>query len=137
MKRTATCCCGQASILVKGDPTIHLVCHCDNCKTRTGSAFGVSAYFTDAQIQGKSGATEVYEIDTPETKQERHFCGVCGTTLFWKLYRFPGIPEPSSFTGIAGGCFVEDPLPAPVLTANNDGKCVWLELPKLKIVEPG
>lgn len=136
MQRTATCCCGQASILVEGDPTIHLVCHCDNCKQRTGSAFGVSAYFRDTQVRGKSGTTEIYEIETTETKQERYFCRFCGTTLYWKIYRFPGMPDPASFTGIAGGCFVDNPLPEPTLTANNKGKCAWLELPNLKVVEP-
>lgn len=137
MQRTATCCCGQASIQVDGDPKYHLVCHCDNCKQRTGSAFGISAYFADTQISSKRGATEIYEIDTPETRQERHFCKFCGTTLYWKIYKFPGIPDPGAVTGIAGGCFVDNPLPAPILSANNDGKCAWLELPKLKIVEPG
>ena len=135
MQRTATCCCGQASILVEGDPKIHLVCHCDNCKKRTGSAFGISAYFKDAQIRCKGGTTEVYEIDTPETKQERHFCSSCGTTLYWKIYKFPGLPDPASLTGIAGGCFVESPLPAPTLTVNNSGKCAWLELLELKPIE--
>lgn len=43
MVRTATCCCGQTSIEVSGEPVFHCVCHCDNCKRRTGSAFGVSA----------------------------------------------------------------------------------------------
>ena len=136
-ERTATCCCGQASILVEGEPNIQIVCHCNNCKKRTGSAFGISAYFADTQVRSKRGATAIYEIDTTETKQERHFCKFCGTTLYWKIYRFPGIPDPASFTGIAGGCFVENPLPAPTLTANNNGKCAWLELPKLKAVDPG
>lgn len=137
MQRTATCCCGQASILVEGDPKFHLVCHCDDCKKRTGSAFGISAYFADEQIRSKHGTTETYEIDATETKQERHFCRVCGTTLYWKIDRFPGIPGRASLTGIAGGCFVDNPLPAPTLTANNKGKCAWLELSSLKVVEPG
>lgn len=136
MQRTAICCCGQTSIQVEGDPTIHLVCHCDNCKKRTGSAFGISAYFTDTQIRGKCGTTEIYKIDTTETKQERYFCRFCGTTLYWKIYRFSGIPNPASFIGIAGGCFVDNPLPAPTLTANNNGKYSWLELPNLKVAEP-
>lgn len=137
MQRTATCCCGQTTIMVDGDPHIHLVCHCDNCKTRTGSAFGVSAYFKETQIRNKGGITEIYAIDTVETKQERHFCGTCGTTLYWKIYRFPGLSDPATLTGIASGCFVENPLPSPSLTANNSGKCAWLELPMLKIIEPG
>lgn len=136
MQRTATCCCGQTSIQVEGDPHIHLVCHCDNCKTRTGSAFGISAYFSDSQIISKHGPTQVYRIDTPETEQERHFCPTCGTTLYWKVYRYPTTVDIASMTGVAGGCFVDKPLPPPTATANHDGKCSWLEVPGLNIIEP-
>jgi len=40
MTRTATCCCGSASITVKDDPILNGICHCNDCKRRTGSAFG-------------------------------------------------------------------------------------------------
>jgi hypothetical protein len=33
-------------------------------------------------------------------------------------------------TGIAGGCFVDDPLPAPNLSAQDKDRCVWLTLPE-------
>jgi hypothetical protein len=39
---TATCACGQATISVNALATMHGVCHCPNCKRRTGSAFGIS-----------------------------------------------------------------------------------------------
>lgn len=134
--RTATCCCGNTSIQVNGDPKIHLVCHCDNCKKRTGSAFGISAYFADSQVTSKQGTTGVYQISTKETEQERYFCQTCGTTLYWKVHRYPTTVDIASMTGIAGGCFVDNPLPPPTQTANNNGKCAWLELPELTIVKP-
>ena len=61
MKRIAKCCCEQAAIEVEGDPQLYGLCHCDNCKRRTGSAFGVSAYFENDQIIAKTGETYVYE----------------------------------------------------------------------------
>ena len=134
--RTATCCCGQSSIEIEGNPKIHLVCHCDNCKKRTGSAFGVSAYFADTQVKRKTGKTEIYEINTETTQQKRHFCKSCGTTLYWKIFRFPEIPGIAEMTGVAGGCFTDDPLPEPTMTVSNEQKCAWLELPTLQIVDP-
>lgn len=134
MNRTATCCCGQASIMVDGEPKIHLVCHCNNCKKRTGSAFGVSAYFPDSQVKNKNGEMEVYEINNHATHQERYFCKLCGTTLYWKISKFPAIPGIADMTGIAGGCFSDNPLPEPTITATNKNKCTWLEVPKMKIV---
>ncbi len=123
MVRTATCCCGQTSIEVEGEPRIHAVCHCNNCKKRTGSVFGVSAYFSDTQVRNKHGETAIYKINTA-TQQERHFCRSCGTTLYWKTSSLPGL------TGVAGGCFADNPLSEPTLTASNEKKCAWVELPK-------
>jgi len=136
MQRTATCCCGKTSIQVEGDPKIHLLCHCDNCKKRTGSAFGISAYFSDSQIIDKQGDPRIYRINTAETEQERYLCPSCGTTLYWKVHRFPTTVDIASMTGIAGGCFVDSPLHAPTVTANNSGKCAWLEVPEPNIIEP-
>jgi len=134
MRRTATCCCGKAAIEVEGEPKIHLVCHCNNCKKRTGSGFGVSAYFADSQVKSKQGETEIYEINNADTQQARHFCKSCGTTLYWKILRFPGFPGIAEMTGIAGGCFAENPLPEPSISAFNEHKCAWLELPKLRMI---
>ena len=128
MDRTASCCCGQVSITVEGEPALHLVCHCNNCKQRTGSAFGVSAYFADAQVKSKQGETSVYRIDNDATQQQRHFCKTCGTTVYWKINRFPNIPHIDQMTGVAAGCFVVDPLPEPALSAAHDQKCRWVEL---------
>jgi hypothetical protein len=136
MRRIAKCCCGSTSITVDDDPKLHVVCHCDNCKTRTGSAFGISAYFMDSQVVDKQGQTTTYEIDTEQTRQTRHFCSRCGTTLYWKITRFAGLQDFSMLTGVAGGCFVDNPLPPPTVTANNAKRCAWLQLSEMKRVEP-
>jgi hypothetical protein len=134
MNRTASCCCGESTIEAEGDPKLHLVCNCNDCKKRTGSAFGISAYFLDSQVKNKKGNTSTYEINNEETEQIRYFCNSCGTTLFWKITKFPYIPGISEMTGIAGGCFSETPLPPPTVTASNANKCAWLVLPNLKVV---
>ena len=134
MFKTATCCCGQATIEVEGEPKIHLVCNCSNCKKRTGSAFGISAYFDDQQIKNKNGNTEIYEINNKDTHQKRHFCKSCGTTLYWKIFKFPGLAGIAEMTGIASGCFADNPLSDPALLASSEQKCTWVELPNFKIV---
>ncbi|WP_444972210.1 GFA family protein [Zooshikella harenae] len=37
--KTAECCCGACTVSVQGNPVILAICHCKNCKKRTGSAF--------------------------------------------------------------------------------------------------
>lgn len=120
MVRKATCCCGEAAIEVFGDPTLNAVCHCDNCRRRTGSAFGWSTYFRDEQVRSKAGEISSYHLQLGD--QTRWFCQACGTTLYWKSDFWPGQ------TGVAGGCFV-DPLPEPSLTVSNDKRRPWIALP--------
>jgi hypothetical protein len=122
MTRKAICCCGACSIEVEGEPALNALCHCTNCKRRTGSAFGWSVYFADSQVVPRDGDLRVYEIADASRLQRRWFCAVCGTTLFWKVSWRP------EETGIAGGCF-ESALPAPSVTVSNEGRCAWLGLP--------
>ena len=127
MTREAKCCCGACAIQVKGEPEINAVCHCENCRRRTGSAFGWSAYFKNDQVTATIGAFRTYsppgKARDTENWQERVFCGTCGTTLSWRSRDFEGL------TGIAGGCFTETPLPEPTLTVANETRCAWVGLP--------
>lgn len=123
MTRTATCCCGSASIEAEGEPALNGICNCSSCKKRTGSAFGWSVYFADAQIKSKSGDMHVYAKPGP-SGYDRFFCANCGTTLYWKSFAF--MPE---HTGIAGGCFVDDPVPDPLFSAQDATRCRWVGLP--------
>jgi hypothetical protein len=116
---TAKCCCGACAIEVTGAPVVNALCHCANCKRRTGSAIGWSVYVNDSQVAGKTGDVRCYSIGD---RQQRWFCATCGTTLFWKVAVQPGR------TGIAGGCFGDD-LPAPEATVSNNGRCAWIGLP--------
>jgi hypothetical protein len=118
----ATCCCGACSIEVAGAPVINAICHCTNCKRRTGSAFGWSVYVADEQVMRKTGDVHCYAFDGATT-QQRWFCATCGTTLFWKIGYQP------ARTGIAGGC-CDETLPAPDVTVSNDGRCAWVGLPQ-------
>ena len=111
---TATCACGQASITVNALPTMHGVCHCTNCKRRTGSAFGISAYFDKTAVVACTGETSIYAFAHASQghDQERHFCALCGTTLFWFISTLP------ETIGIAGGCFADEGLPEPTYSVS-------------------
>jgi hypothetical protein len=125
MQRTAKCACGATSITVTGEPEIHSVCHCVNCKRRTGSAFGISTYFRRDEVLEMIGETNVYAFhhDAQNHDQERHFCVTCGTTLFWTLSVLPNL------IGIAGGCFAEMDLGEPKMSVSHAKKFAWVMLP--------
>ena len=129
----ATCACGQAAIEVNAQPTMHGVCHCTNCKRRTGSAFGISAYFDRSAVVEQRGATSIYAFHhaAQNHDQERHFCPRCGTTLFWYV---SALPEK---IGIAGGCFAGEGLAQPDYSVADRNREPWVSLPEGWSVDAG
>lgn len=125
MNKIAKCCCERCFIEVTGEPEFHGVCHCTNCKKRTGSAFGISSYFKNEYILEKHGAFNCYSLHNAEQNhnQERFFCSHCGTTLYWTISTSPEL------TGIAGGCFVGEGLGEPKYSLNHSQICKWLFFP--------
>ena len=122
MTRSARCCCGAASVTVAGEPEVNGVCHCTDCKRRTGSAFGWQVYVQDDAVIATSGELAIYVVGDPP-RQQRHFCTACGTTLWWKSDFLP------AHTGLAAGSF-EPPMPEPSLRVSEDKRCSWVELPE-------
>ena len=58
---TASCRCGQLRATVTGEPVRVSVCHCLNCKKRSGSAFAVQARWPAEQvtIEGRSSSFDI------------------------------------------------------------------------------
>ena len=122
---TATCACGDSSITVNAHPRMLGVCHCTNCKRRTGSAFGISAYFARDAVVRQVGQTHVYAFHhaAQDHDQARHFCARCGTTRFWFVSALPDL------IGIAGGCFAGEALPEPTYSVTDGQREPWVSLP--------
>jgi hypothetical protein len=51
-----------------------------------------------------------------------HFCPSCGTTLFWRLGKFPGL------VGIAVGAFADPSFPSPVRSVWEQSRHAWVEV---------
>lgn len=120
MERTASCSCGQLEIECSGEPTKVSLCHCLECQRRTGSAFGIAAFFEiDAtKILGKSRAfTRQGDSGFPVTL---HFCETCGSTVFWYPARKP------SAVAVAVGSFADPEFPAPEQAVYEASRHAWL-----------
>src|SRR5262245_35666902 len=115
-ERIAQCGCGRLNVRVRGEPLMVARCHCDFCQKHTGSAFRMSSIFREDQILEITGQPHVYnglEIDgvgldgSSENGVAYHFCGTCGSTVYW-------IWEPGfGVYGIAVGSFVDPDFPPP------------------------
>jgi hypothetical protein len=99
------CLCGAVRYRVKGEPVRASACHCTHCQRRTGSAFGIGAYFDDGDVEFLSRAgLKSYEYRSDESGRwlRMEFCGNCGGTVTWTAEALPGL------RAIAGGSF-DDP----------------------------
>jgi hypothetical protein len=90
MPRIACCCCGALRAEVSGDPALVVACHCEQCQRRTGSAFGLSAYFPADQVR-VDGPSKIFSRTGQESRLiQGHFCSECGTTVYWQAEFMPG-----------------------------------------------
>jgi hypothetical protein len=98
------CLCGAVRYRVKNAPFRTSVCHCRFCQRRTGSAFGVGAYFRKEDFELVRGELRSYEHRSDESGRwlRNEFCPSCGTTVTWTLELIP------DGRGVAGGSF-DDP----------------------------
>ena len=122
MQRTAQCSCGSVKLLVTGEPESVVACHCLACQRRTGSVFGVGAYFTSGQVT-VTGLTREYARPTDAGYQFfTHFCPTCGTSTHWSSSRNPGR------VGIAVGAFADPSFLAPVRSVWEQSKHDWVDV---------
>ena len=89
---------------------MHAVCHCADCKRRTGSAFAISAYFLRTDVETAGEMTS-------------YACKTCNSLLFWYTAARPHL------IGISGGCFPDGSLAEPTVSAKNAHKLPWVGLP--------
>ncbi|MBY5990978.1 GFA family protein [Ferrimonas balearica] len=116
--------CGALSITVQGEPKLVLACNCRNCQRRTGSVFGVGAYFGLDDVVERKGTPRQYRIEGDSGQSVvSHFCPNCGSTLFVETQMFQGM------LGIPVGGFNEPDFPEPTLSVWNRSKYHWVEFP--------
>ena len=89
--REGGCLCGAVRYRVTNAPFRTSVCHCTFCQRRTGSAFGLGAYFKKDDFELLSGELRSYEHRSDESGRwlRLEFCPNCGTTVTWTLKSSP------------------------------------------------
>ena len=122
--RTASCACGSLQLTATGDPERVSSCSCTDCQKRTGSVFGVTAFFIADQIKLVSGEPKTFKrVSDAGRTLSMNFCPQCGTTLFWGLEDYPGQII------VAVGCFTDPQFPAPERNVFAKNKHHWVQFP--------
>ena len=116
--REGRCHCGAISYKPEGEPIHHALCHCSDCRRCAGAPMVSWAMFRTDQVE-IDGEPQIY---ASSENGRRHFCGACGTGLFYTNdAMLPGITDIQSSTLDDPGAL---PATAQIQTADRIG---WME----------
>ncbi len=77
------CACGEVRYQLVADPVTCYVCHCTDCQTRTGSAFGISMICESDAIKLERGSPELVEVELPDGRVKRaNRCPSCQVSVW-------------------------------------------------------
>ena len=121
--RTASCRCGQLRVTATGEPVRLSVCHCLNCKKRSGSAFAVQARWPGAQVS-MEGAAKTFDIVADSGNRATfHFCPDCGSDVYYVIDgKFDGL------IAIPLGAFDDPFFGSPEYSVWEQRKHPWVEI---------
>ena len=123
-KRVARCACGALRAETIDEPIVVAACSCQACQRRTGSAFGISAFWALEKVKIEGEATRFVRDADSGRHTVFYFCTKCGSTVYWE------IPElRSGWLGIAGGAFADPDFPSPTISLWEQFKHDWVFLP--------
>ena len=89
LARLATCVCGRLTASCSGDPAQVSLCHCLACQRRTGSTYGIAAFYPRENVRVAGDATAYTRPSDSGYTVTFYFCPHCGSTVYWEPRRKP------------------------------------------------
>lgn len=121
--RTASCRCGQLRATATGEPVRVSVCHCLDCKKRTGSAFSAQARWPAEQIAIEGDSKTFSHLADSGNRITHHFCPHCGSTVHYAITgKFDGQ------IAIPLGAFDDPYFASPGFSVWEERKHDWVEI---------
>ena len=119
----ALCQCGQLTADLPPSAPAVVACHCIYCQRRTGSPFGVLAYYPADQVVVSGEAKRFTRPTASGARFETVFCPHCGSTLAGIASKHPGL------IGIAVGAVADPHFPPPVRSVWETSMHPWVRMP--------
>jgi len=121
--RTASCRCGQLKAAATGEPVRVSVCHCLNCKKRSGSAFAVQARWPAEQVAVEGLSKTHVMVADSGNRATFHFCPDCGSDVYYENSgKFDGL------IAIPLGAFDDPYFGSPEYSVWEQRKQEWVEI---------
>lgn len=120
----AQCQCGQLSVLLPSTQAKVAICHCIACQRRSGSPFGVVAYYPQGELSIQ-GEAKNFERPTDEgNKLANFFCPACGSTVYVRSGKHP------MFIGVPIGAIADPHFQAPAWSVWEQSMHYWVKMPE-------
>jgi hypothetical protein len=75
------CLCGEVKIIIRGDITDIIHCHCSLCRKNSGTAFASNGYINASEFVITSGKHNLSRFSF-KPGRNRHFCTNCGSPVY-------------------------------------------------------
>ena len=96
------------------------LCHCRACQKRTGSTFGIAAFFPSEAVEAQGTSQSYTRPSDSGHSVTFHFCPTCGSTVFWMPERKPDA------VAVAVGAFADPDFAAPTKAVHSASRHAWV-----------
>jgi len=86
--RSGSCLCGEVNYILNSEIMKIVNCHCNFCRSHSGSAFSTYAALPYTSFDITKGQEKLSHFQTGDGN--KHFCSVCGTPIFNLNKKYPG-----------------------------------------------
>jgi hypothetical protein len=118
--RVAACVCGQLTASCSADPAQVSLCYCLSCQRRTGSTYGIAAFFPRENVRVAGDAAVYTRKSDSGYPVTFYFCTHCGSTVYWEPRRKP------KMVAVAVGAFADPAFPAPSQAVYAEHRHRWV-----------
>jgi hypothetical protein len=119
---TARCRCGQLTAECVGEPVRVSVCHCLDCKARSGSAFAAQVRFPADRVTIRGNTSEWVFTGDSGSPTHFHSCPVCSTTLWYRNAAY------ADTIAVALGNFEDPGWATPNFSVWENRKLGWVDI---------
>lgn len=122
-ERSARCCCGNLTVVARGEPIDVYSCSCLACQRASGSVFSYAAIFPESAVTIAGEVRQYRQQGDSGRYVDSSFCPMCGVTMLFRAEAFPGS------VGVPVGCFADPGFARPSKLYWASRRHHWLELP--------